>query len=132
MRMAIAFIVTLALLGTAFRTSPARACEEESAATPAVELKLAREIQGRQPVDPGDTFTPGRIFAWTRVTGGEGDFTVYHVWIKDGKRLWKQPVSVKGKKWTTWSYFNAKPGAWSVEIQDEGGKVLATAAFTVK
>ena len=132
MRLALVFVTTLALLGTAIRTSPAQACEEESATAPAVELKLAKEIQGLQPVAPGDSFTPGRIFAWTRVTGGAGDFTVYHVWIKDGKRRWKQPVSVKGKQWTTWSYFNTKPGAWSVEVQDEGGKVLAAAAFTVK
>ena len=132
MRLALVFFTTLALLGTAIRTSPAQACEEGLATAPAVELKFAKEIQGRQPVAPGDTFTPGKVFTWTRVTGGEGEFTVYHVWIKDGKRLWKQPVSVKGKKWTTWSYFNAKPGAWNVEIQDEGGKVLAAAAFTVK
>ncbi len=132
MRLAIVFFVTIVLLGTAFRAAPAKACEEESAASPSVELKLTKEIQGRQPVDPGDTFSPGKVFAWTRVTGGEGDFTVYHVWIKDGTRVWKQPVSVKGKKWTTWSYFNAKPGTWSVEIQDDGGKVLAAAAFTVK
>jgi hypothetical protein len=128
--MALAFIVTLALLGSAFHPAPARGCEEMAA--PSVDLKFAKEIRGRQPVAPGDTFTPGKVYAWTRVTGGEGDFTVYHVWIKDGKRLWKQAVSVKGKKWTTWSYFNTKPGVWSVEIQDEGGKVLATAAFTVK
>ncbi len=132
MRLALVFFITLVLLGTAFRAAPARACEEGNAAAPAVELKFAKEIQGRQPVAPGDTFTPGKVYAWTRVTGGEGDFTVYHVWKKDGKRVWKQPVSVKGKKWTTWSYFNTKPGAWSVEIQDEGGKVLAAAAFTVK
>ncbi len=130
MRLALVVFITLVLLGTAFRTAPARACEEMAA--PSVELKLAKEIQGRQPVAPGDTFTPGKVYAWTRVTGGEGEFTVYHVWIKDGKRLWKQAVSVKGKKWTTWSYFNAKPGAWKVEIQDEGGKALAAAAFTVK
>jgi hypothetical protein len=132
MRFALVMVTTLALLGTAFRTTPARACEEENAITPSVELQIAKEIQGRQPVAPGDSFAAGKLFAWTRVTGGEGDFTVYHVWIKDGKRLWKQPVGVKGKKWTTWSYFNTKPGAWSVEVQDEGGKVLATTAFTVK
>ncbi|MBI5482290.1 MAG: DUF2914 domain-containing protein [Deltaproteobacteria bacterium] len=132
MRMALVFGVTLALLGSALHTSPAQACEEGAAVATSVELKLAKEIQARQPVAPGDTFTPGKIYAWTRVTGGEDDFTVYHVWIKDGKRLWKQPVSVKGKRWTTWSYFNARPGAWRVEVQDEGGKVLAAAAFTVK
>ena len=79
-----------------------------------------------------DEFTPGKIYAWTRVSGGDGEFTVNHVWIKDGKRVWKQPVSVKGKRWTTWSYFNAKPGAWKVEVQDEGGQVLAAATFTVR
>ena len=132
MRLALVFVTTLALLGTAIRTSPAQACEEADTPSPSVELKLAKEIQGRQPVAPGDNFTPGKVFAWTRVTGGEGEFTVYHVWIKDGKRRWKQAVSVKGKQWTTWSYLNAKPGTWNVEVQDEGGKVLATAAFTVK
>jgi hypothetical protein len=132
MRTSIVLCTALALVGSALHASAALACEEEGAVGPSVEIKFAKEIQGRQPVAPGDTFTPGKVYAWTRVTGGEGDFTVYHVWIKDGKRLWKQPVSVKGKRWTTWSYFNAKPGAWKLEVQDEGGKVLAAAEFTVK
>jgi hypothetical protein len=131
MRLALVVFVTIVLLGTAFRAAPARACEE-GAAAPTVELKLAKEIQARQPVAPGDSFTPGKVFAWTRVTGGEGEFTVYHVWKQDGKRRWKQAVSVKGKRWTTWSYFTAKPGTWQVEVQDQEGAVLATAAFTVK
>ena len=132
MRTSVVLVTTLALLGSALRSSSAQACEEGGPVATTVELKFAKEIKARQAVAPGDEFTPGKIYAWTRVSGGDGEFTVNHVWIKDGKRVWKQPVSVKGKRWTTWSYFNAKPGAWSVEIQDEGGTVLAAAGFTVK
>lgn len=131
MRALTALIAVVALVAATTVTARAYACEEGHSEM-VIDVKIARDVQSRQPVDPGDSFAPGKLFCWMHVVSDDSGFTVYHVWKKDGKRVWRQPVSVKGQRWTTWSFLNVKPGAWTVVIEDEGGAELATTSFTVK
>jgi hypothetical protein len=116
---ALAFVVSFG--------APARAADELT-----VEVKLAKEVQEHQPVDPSNTFPPGEVYCWNLVKGGEGDFRLFHLWSREGKQVRKQGVRVKGKKWITWSHHKVGAGAWKVEVADAAGKVLASAEFTVK
>jgi hypothetical protein len=129
MRSSVVVVSLAALLVVDAVASPAHACEE---AAPTIEMKLAKQIEARQPVGTGESFAPGKLYCWNRVTGGDGEFTLYHVWLKDGKRVWKQPLTIKGARFATWSYLNVKPGSWKVEVQDESGAVLEQATFVVK
>ena len=103
-----------------------------SAAELTAEVRFANEVVNHQPVSPGDSFGPGKLYCWNLLKGGEGDYVIRHVWYKDGKRVWQRPVRAKGPKWTTWSYFNVTPGSWKVELTDATGKVVQTGEFTVK
>lgn len=96
-----------------------------------VEIKFARSLEKRKPVDPGTSFTPGKLYCWNHVTGGTGKFKIYHIWYVNGRKVRKQGITVKGKRWTTWSYYKVRRGNWKVEVQDEAGKVIGAGEFTV-
>ena len=97
-----------------------------------VEVKFARELQERKPVEPGAEFAPGKLYCWNEIKGGEGEFVVSHVWFRDDKQVRKQSVRARGRKWVTWSFHKVTPGAWRVEVQDSSGVVLQSGEFTVK
>jgi hypothetical protein len=97
-----------------------------------IEVKFAKTVESRQPVDPSNAAEAGKLYCWNLVKGGDGDFKIFHVWYREGKKVRRQGLQVKGKKWITWSFHNVTPGAWKVEITDAGGSVLQTADFTVK
>ena len=106
--------------------------KKEPGAELQVEVKLAKEVQERQPVDPGTRFESGKLYCWNLLQGGQGDFVVHHVWKREGKQVWKRAVRGRGAKWVTWSYHNVTPGKWSVEVIDEAGKLLASSEFVVQ
>jgi hypothetical protein len=125
-----------AALGLALLASPlaARADEtkNEAKAGLAVEMQFARELAERKPVEPGTSFTPGKVYCWNELKGGEGEYTIAHVWYRDGKQVRKQPIRAKGKKWVTWSFHKLGAGSWKVEVQDSSGQVIGSKELTVK
>jgi len=102
------------------------------AAELAAEVRFATEVEDRQPVSPGASFAPGKLYCWNLLKGGEGEYAIRHVWYKDGKQVWRRSVRARGATWVTWSYFNVTPGSWKVELQGSDGKVIQTGEFTVK
>jgi hypothetical protein len=103
-----------------------------NAAELTAEVRFAREVENREPLSPGQSFSPGKLYCWNLLKGGEGEYAIQHVWYRDGKQVWRRSVRARGAKWVTWSYFNVTPGSWKVELQDSEGKVIQTGDFTVK
>lgn len=103
-----------------------------AAPTLTAEVRMLESIdkEGRAAA-PKTTFSPAKLFCWSKIKGGKGKFKVTHVWLKDGKIKRKQPVSVRGKSWSTFSFFKVTPGAWKVEVRDEQAQVIASTSFTV-
>ncbi|MEZ4360978.1 MAG: DUF2914 domain-containing protein [Kofleriaceae bacterium] len=107
----------------------AQAGDQEASA----EVKVAKGVENREPVEEGDTFPAGTtVWAWTRILNGEGE--VKHVWKRDGKELWRATLDVRSKKWTTYSRRKLnKPGSYSVDVV--GGPedtVIGTVSFTIE
>jgi hypothetical protein len=102
-------------------------------AQPAAEIKAAKGIEKREPVDEGTTFAVGdTVYAWTRVTDANGT-KVTHVWKRDGKEVWKASLRVGSKRWTTNSRRKmTKAGSWTVDVLAEDGSSLGTVSFTVQ
>jgi hypothetical protein len=117
------------LLGAALLAGPAAG---EPNDRPTVEVRFARQVRDRQPVDPGTEFPPGKLYCWTRLESRESHYLIAHHWMKNGRRVWRQPIQVQGKHWVTWSHFNVTPGSWTVRVTDESGVQLESASFTVK
>ncbi len=120
-------VLAIAMVGfTASGLSPQEA--------PEVELVIALDVEERQPIGEGTEFSAdvGQLVAWTRVTG-LSNTTVRQVWRYQGHEEVIE-LSVGGSPWRTWSRRTIPAewtGAWTVEVLDAGGVVLATADFTV-
>jgi hypothetical protein len=112
-------------------TQPSQAAPSSSGA--AAEVKAAKGVEKREPVEPGTTFEKGTtVWAWSLVTGAEGT-TVKHVWKKDGVEVWHANLKIGSKKWTTYSRRKlTKPGAYSVEVVGEDGSTLGSVDITVQ
>lgn len=109
-----------------------------SASVAAAEPALTAEVRMLESIDkegraapPKTTFAPAKLFCWSKVKGGKGKFKVTHVWIKDGKTKRRQPVNVRGKSWSTFSFFKVTPGAWKVEVRNDKAEVIGSTSFTV-
>jgi len=122
-------IAVAALLGSILLPGPAAAEPDEK---PTAEVLFARQVQDRKPVDPGTTFSPGKLYCWTRLTSSESHYSISHHWLRNGRRVWQQPIQVRGKHWVTWSVFNVTPGSWTVRVTGDSGMLIESASFTVE
>ena len=96
------------------------------------EIKFARTLEKHKPVDPGDSFTPGKVYAWTLIQGGQGSFEIQHLWYKNDKRVYTHKINVRGGRYPTWSFLICSPGKYKVEVADAEGKVFQTGELTVR
>lgn len=133
-RLALAMLVSALSFGSAAaqaaQTQPTPPAAAAGAA--AAEIKAAKGVDKREPVDEGTSFAAGdTVWAWTRVTGANGT-KVTHVWKKDGKQAWKATLRIGSNRWTTYSRRKVTAGAYSVEVVAADGTVLGTVEFTVQ
>jgi hypothetical protein len=87
--------------------------------TISADVKFASDVKKQRPVDPKTEFAVGtKVFAWTLVSGGQGKFRVKHVWRRNGRVVWRQSVSVRGRKHKTWSFYRVRSaGKWQVDVE---------------
>jgi len=109
---------------------PAQA--EAPAQGAAAEVKAAKGVENKEPVEEGASFAAGdKVWIWSRITGA-ANTTVKHVWKKNGQELWFASLPVKGNRWTTSSRRTVQPGQYVVEVQGEDGSVLGSVSFDVQ
>lgn len=125
-------MITAAALLLVGATWSAATADDDPPKRPGVEMLFAKQVQDRKPVAPGTTFTPGKLYCWTKLTNTESHYLIAHHWIKNGRRVWRQPIRIRSKKWVTWSHFKVTPGSWTVRVTDGSGLQLHAADFTVK
>ncbi len=76
----------------------------------------------------------GKLYAFTRIVGAEGDTRVYHKWYHGGTLMADIPLTVRSGDWRTWSSKNVLPdwtGNWRVVVVSENGTVLGTVDFAI-
>ncbi|HVK71978.1 MAG TPA: DUF2914 domain-containing protein [Kofleriaceae bacterium] len=139
MRTTIASIATsivLALSGVAAaqpQTQPAKPASPSEPTAAAAEVKAAKKVENREPVDEGASFAKGEtVWIWSRVTGASGT-TVKHVWKRDGKDVWTATLKIGSNKWTTSSRRTmSTPGSYAVDVVGADGAILGSVSFTVQ
>jgi hypothetical protein len=134
----IASIVTATMLvsagaGLGVTSAVAQPTAPAAAATSAAaEVKAAKGVDKKEPVEPGDTFAAGtKIWIWSRVTGAAGT-SVKHVWKKDDKQIWAATLKIGGPRWTTSSRRQLKAGSYTVDVVGADGASLGSVSFTVQ
>lgn len=134
-RSLLSVFVSFAVVGGAVAVASAQPATQPSQAAPAgaaAEVKAGTGVENKESVGTASEFAAGtKIWVWSRITGAQGT-TVTHVWKKDGAKHWQAKLKVGGKKWTTHSRRQLKPGSYTVEVQAADGSVLGSVDFTVK
>jgi Protein of unknown function (DUF2914) len=134
------FITSLLLAlgaGTAMAETPSQGARDAvpaqaEAPAQAAEVKAAKGIENKEPVEEGTSFVAGdKVFIWSRVTGA-ANTTIKHVWKKNGQEIWFATLPVKSTRWTTSSRRTVQPGQYVVEVQAEDGSVLGSVSFDVQ
>lgn len=125
-------------------TPPAPAAEaaKAPATAPAPSLTIARmEICGnvtdRKPVDIGATYPASqeKVFCYLEFKDVKKETTVNVVWTLGLNEMGKVPLTIKSyAKFRTWANksINNMKGDWKVDVLDEKGAVLKSAAFKVQ
>lgn len=129
----LAGLVVLGLGGTAAAQAPATQPSATATASEATaEVKAAKGVANREPVEEGTTFDAGTtVWCWSLIRNAEG--AVQHVWKKDGTAVWTANLKVRSKRWTTYSRRKlSKPGSYSVDVVGADGAVLGSVAFTIQ
>ncbi|HRC57237.1 MAG TPA: DUF2914 domain-containing protein [Kofleriaceae bacterium] len=112
-------------------TQPTPAAPSSSAGATA-EVKAAKGVANREPVEEGTTFAAGTtVWCWSLIRNSEG--AAKHVWKKDGKAVWTANHKVASKRWTTYSRRKLnKPGSYSVDVLGADDAVLGSVSFTIE
>lgn len=96
---------------------------------------MARSVDQREPSGEATAFPRdvGQVVCFTQVDA-PADTVLYHVWRHGTTLHAKVQLSVQQGSWRTWSRKRIHPswtGDWTVDIEDESGKVLKTLSFTI-
>jgi hypothetical protein len=102
------------------------------AAGASAEVKAAKNIVDREPVEEGTSFTAGeKVWIWSRVHNAK-DTTITHVWKFNGDEIWTATLDVKSSRWTTYSRRTVRAGQYEVVVQGQDGAVLGSVSFSVQ
>ena len=100
-------------------------------------VEICTQVADRECTGSAATFpaSVGQLYCWSEVSGGSGETTIKHVWSHAGKVVLEVPLTIKGKRWRTWSNKNILPhltGEWEVRVVDASGNTIGSAKFTVQ
>ncbi len=76
----------------------------------------------------------GRLYAFSRVVGAEGNTTIYHRWYYEEQLMAEIELSVRSDNWRTWSSKAVMPewtGEWRVDVVSDDETMLHSVKFTV-
>ena len=100
------------------------------------DVAISTGVQDRVPTGISTYFdsSVGKLYAFTRIVGADGDTRVYHKWYHGDDLVADVPLSVRSGDWRTWSSKTVLPewtGDWRVVVVAEDGSVLGSVKFAV-
>ena len=126
MRIFVVFLAAIFLVGAA------------SGACFAVEVAdavMCRDVQDREPVEPGDSFPAdvGKVWCWSKIKDGKNT-TIKHIYYHAGEEKAVIELSIGSPLWRTRSskqILSSWTGQWRVDIVGEDDVVLKSLDFTL-
>ena len=100
-----------------------------------VDAVVCRDVQDREPVEPGDSFPAdvGKVWCWSKIKDGKGE-TIKHIYYYEGEEKAVIELSIGSSMWRTRSskrILSSWTGNWRVDIVDEEGVTLKSLAFKI-
>ncbi len=99
------------------------------------DAKVGTSVESRQLLGDATSFPSsiGKVFCWTKVTGGAGQ-SVTHVWSFNGEKVSEVALPLRFDSVRTYSYKSISPdskGAWKVDVLGPDGAILKTVEFQI-
>ena len=96
---------------------------------------VCRDVQEREPVDAGDSFSAdiGKIWCWSKIKDGKGT-KIQHIYYYEGNEKAAIELSIGSQLWRTYSskrILSSWTGQWRVDIVGEDGEVLKSVEFVI-
>lgn len=89
-------------------------------------------VENREPSGAADRFAAaGEVWCFSELSDAADTSSITHVWLKDGREVFRQTLAVKAAHWRTWSRKRVSAGAWKVSVQDPSGAEIGSVQFTV-
>ncbi len=100
------------------------------------DVAIGTDVYDRVPAGVSSNFdaSVGKLYAFTRIVGADGDTRVYHKWYHGDVLVADVPLSVRSGDWRTWSTKNVQSnwtGDWRVVVVSEDGSILGMVKFAV-
>ena len=101
-----------------------------------VDIKFAKRIENKEPVEVSDRFpnTIEKVYCWTKIRAFKTPTYVVHNWYYKDKLMASVKLDVKYSTFRTWSskrMWKSWVGKWKVEVLDEDGNIIAVKTFEV-
>ena len=101
------------------------------------EAVIATGIEGLTPQGASDSFesSVGKLYAFTKITGGQGETSIKHLWFHGDQLVGEVELPIKAASWRTYSSKTIMPnmtGQWKVDVTAQDGTVLKSIPFTIK
>jgi hypothetical protein len=94
-------------------------------------------MEGLTPQGAADSFKSGvgKLYAFTKITGAQGETSVKHLWFHGDHLVAEVELPVKASTWRTYSSKTIMPdmtSPWKVDVTAQDGTVLKSIPFTIK
>lgn len=122
-------MVSLSVGGLAQELPPQTLDIQEAVIATSVENLHAQGVSESFPRDVG------KLYAFTRVVGAEGEAMIKHRWFRGDQLMTEVRLRVQSANWRTYSSKVILPewtGPWKVEVTDAEGAVIDTLEFTIQ
>ena len=100
------------------------------------DVAISTGVHERVPTGISSNFdsSVGKLYAYTRIVGAEGQTRVYHKWYHGEVLVADVPLTVRSGDWRTWSSKKVDrdwTGDWRVVVVSEDGSILGSVKFAV-
>ena len=97
---------------------------------------ISTAVEDRVPTGISTSFdaSVGKLYAFTRIVGADGDTRIYHKWYHGDVLMADVPLTIRSGDWRTWSSKTVLPdwtGDWRVVVVSEDGSILGSVKFNV-
>ncbi len=113
------------------------AVSNSGAAEPSVEVAaIATSVENLTPVGVSDKFpsSAGKLYCYSKITDAEGQ-NIKHIWHLNDKKIAEKVLSIKGKRYRTFSVLTISKGMKGTgrcDVTTEDGKVLKSVDFVIE
>lgn len=101
-----------------------------------IDSAICTNVENHDCLDPKEEFsaTVDRLYCFTRITGGQGDTDVVHVWYYGDIERARVTLAVRSSSYRTYSSKRIQAheiGQWRVEVLDSKGTLLKKIPFSI-